>query len=53
MIEIALFLLLCVCLYDLYTLGLRVEEQADELKIHSRRIHILEGQVNTNESNPS
>ena len=46
MIEIALFILLCVCLYDLYTLGLRIEEQAEELKIHSRRLRNLEGQVN-------
>ena len=52
MIEIALFILLCVCLYDLYTLGLRIEEQAEELKIYSRRLLNLEGQV-SHENNPS
>ena len=52
MIEIALFILLCVCLYDLYTLGLRIEEQAEEMKIHSRRLRNLEGWAN-HENNPS
>lgn len=53
MIEIVLFLLLCICLYDLYTISIQIKEQTEELKIHSRRIRNLEGQVSADESNPS